>query len=154
MGLDMYLTKRHYVRNWDHMSPDELHQITITKGGKPTKIKPERITYIIEQVCQWRKANQIHSWFVANCQDGRDECQESYVEREKLVELLGIVTEVLASKSIDTAKEKLEPSAGFFFGSTAVDEGYWDDLSHTKVVLTQVLAEPDDNAEFFYSASW
>ena len=34
MGLDMYLTKRVYVRNWDHMSPNERTTVTVTRGGK------------------------------------------------------------------------------------------------------------------------
>ena len=29
---------------------------------------------IIEQVGYWRKANQIHNWFVENVQDGEDDC--------------------------------------------------------------------------------
>lgn len=154
MGLDQYLSKRHYVKNWDHTGPKEKHQITVTKGGKPTNIKPERISYITEQVGYWRKANQIHNWFVENCQGGRDECQESDVRREQLQELLDVVTQVLDSKSETTAREELPPAPGFFFGSTEIDEGYWDDMENTKTMLTELLAEPDDHANFIYQASW
>ena len=52
-----------------------------------TDIKPERISNIIEEVGYWRKANAIHNWFVQNVQDGKDECQESYVDSSKLQEL-------------------------------------------------------------------
>ena len=29
MGLDMYLHKRTYVKNWDHMGPEDRHTITV-----------------------------------------------------------------------------------------------------------------------------
>lgn len=154
MGLDQYLTKRHYVKNWDHMRPDELHHITVVKGSKLSTIKPERISEIVEQVAYWRKANQIHNWFVENCQEGKDECQDAYVEREKLVLLLGLVSEVLLCKSDEVAREKLPPSAGFFFGGTEIDEDYWTDLEETKKLLTDILAEPEDDASFYYHSSW
>ncbi len=60
MGLDMSLTKRTYVKNWDWMKPEDTHLVTVLKGGKPTGIKPERVGEIIEDVAYWRKANAIH----------------------------------------------------------------------------------------------
>jgi hypothetical protein len=33
MGLDMYLTKKHYVQNWEFKKPEEQYEITIKKGG-------------------------------------------------------------------------------------------------------------------------
>jgi hypothetical protein len=88
MGLDMYLSKRHYVQNWEHNGPERQHKITVEIGGKPhPHIKTDKISYIIEQVAYWRKANQIHEWFVQHCQEGRDECQESYVTLAQLQEL-------------------------------------------------------------------
>ena len=60
MGLDMYLHKKTYVKNWDHMKPEELHEITVKKGGKVRKdIKPDRINEVVEEVAYWRKANAI-----------------------------------------------------------------------------------------------
>lgn len=88
MGLDMYLTKRHYVQNWEHNGPEKQHKITVKLGGKKHPyINTEKISYIIEQVGYWRKANAIHDWFVQNVQDGIDECQESWVTRSQLQEL-------------------------------------------------------------------
>jgi hypothetical protein len=44
MGLDMTLSKKTYVKNWDHMNPEELHQVEVRKNGKAVKhIKSERI---------------------------------------------------------------------------------------------------------------
>lgn len=84
----MYLTKRHYVKNWDHMKPEELHQITVKKNNEVVSyINPKKISYVIEDCAYWRKANAIHDWFVKNCQDGEDDCKEYWITREQLQEL-------------------------------------------------------------------
>ena len=88
MGLDMYLTKRTYVKQWNHQDASEKFSVVVKKGGKVYKpIKSERVSYVIEQIAYWRKSNQIHNWFVKRVQEGKDECQESYVSIEKLKEL-------------------------------------------------------------------
>jgi hypothetical protein len=159
MGLDMYLSKRTYVKNWSHMKPEERHEVSVTRNGSTvTAIKPERVSYIVEEVAYWRKANAIHDWFVKNCQDGVDECQESYVSREQLQELLDVVNAILAAPAGEErdrlAAETLPPVAGFFFGSTDIDEYYYEDLEFTQETLTELLAEPDEGERFIYQSSW
>jgi len=101
----MYLSKKHYIKNWDHMGPERRHQVSIRRGGKRvTAIKPERISYIVEEVACWRKANQIHRWFVENVQDGNDDCKEYYVSRENLKELLDTVNTVLQGSQLVAGK--------------------------------------------------
>lgn len=183
MGLDMYLSKKTYVRNWDHMGPDEKHQITVKKGGKIVKeIKPERISYVIEQVAYWRKANSIHKWFVDNCQGGADDCRDAYVEKEQLMELVTLCKEVLASVEtvpgdINTgttyhgdgriehhtepgqvvaqtgvAAAMLPTQAGCFFGGTDYDQYYLDDLRDTIKQVEPLLTEKD--GDYYYHSSW
>ena len=101
------------------------------------------------EVAYWRKANQIHSWFVRNVQHGVDECQLSPVTRDQLEELRQTCMQVLSTKD----HTLLEPIGGFFFGSTAIDEYYWEDLRTTIDMLDTVLALSEDN-EFFYQSSW
>lgn len=149
MGLDMYLYRRTYVQNWEHHPPSRRYDITVAKGGKPTAIDPKRINYIIEEVCNWRKANAIHNWFVKNVQGDIDDCREATLEREQLAELLGLIGKVLESKNA----EDLPPTEGFFFGSTEVDEYYFTELERTQKVLTAVLAEESDG-DFYYHSSW
>ena len=159
MGLDMYLDKRHYVRTFDSTPPDARFSVSVTRGGRPyPALKPERIKYIEEEVAYWRKANQIHNWFVVNVQEGRDECQDSEVSTEQIGELLGLVTKVLADRSL--APELLPTQAGFFFGSTEYDESYFEDLQYTQETLTSILAEMAeiDKSDYYawlqYHASW
>jgi hypothetical protein len=103
MGLDMYLHKRTYVKNWSHTPESSRYQINITKGGKEiekTKIDPDKITYIIQEAGYWRKANAIHQWFVENVQHGEDDCKEYYVSTEQLQTLLNAVNQVLAASEL------------------------------------------------------
>lgn len=54
------------------------------KNGK--KVNWE--TDVTEEVAYWRKANQIHRWFVINVQDGNDNCKDYLVNKPELEELL------------------------------------------------------------------
>ena len=150
MGLDMYLSKKTYVKYWEH-NGDNNYEVTVTKAGKPTNIDPKKVSYIVEEVGYWRKSNQIHNWFVENVQDGRDECQESYVSREQLQSLLDICRIVKIDK--DKAPQLLSTQSGFFFGGTEYDEWYFNDIDNTIGILEEALG--DENADdFTYRASW
>lgn len=182
MGLDMYLSKKTYVKNWEHQSDEEKHNITVLKGGKPRQdIKPERISYIEEEVAYWRKFNALHAWFVNNCGDGEDTCQEMYVDEEKIKEILGILKEVkeildnskLVKKTIKTwngesveidvyeceeeVTKLFSPQSGFFFGSTEINEWYKNDVIDAIEVFEEILKEEELNGndgEYYYRASW
>lgn len=126
------------------------------KGKEVRKLFPEmfltgNLEYInIEfEAGYWRKANAIHKWFVENCQDGVDECQETYVSRKKLAELKKLCEEVLASKDTD----KLQTQSGFFFGGTDYDEWYWADIEQTIKICEKCLALPEE-WDFSYRSSW
>jgi hypothetical protein len=120
MGLDMYLTKRTYVKRWAHTPKAEQFSVTVKQGGKAFPgIQSKRVSYIEEEVMYWRKANQIHNWFVKNVQDGVDECQASDVSRDQLVALLAVITVVVNNP--EQALNYLPPSSGFFFGGTEID---------------------------------
>jgi len=150
MGLDMYLSKKHYVKNWSYMKDERKHKITVKLGGKTRKdIKPKRIAYITEEVMYWRKANHIHKWFVDNCQGGIDECQEVYVSKEKLEELAALCEEVT-----QTCDAGILPStSGFFFGNTEYGDYYFDLTKETAIELRKLLAE-EGNGEYYYQSSW
>ena len=152
MGLDMYLSKKTYVKNWDHMTPEERCTVTIS-GRRSGDIKPERISYIVEEVAYWRKANAIHKWFVDNVQDGVDDCKPHYVELENLQELRDLCLKVLNGEA--KAEDALPPQDGFFFGDTDIDEYYMEDLRDTVKVLDEILSEENSGyCEFEYRSSW
>jgi hypothetical protein len=155
MGLDMYLHKKTYVKNWSHTSP--LHEVSVKKNGQPVVgIKPERISEISETVGQWRKFNALHRWFVENCQNGEDDCKEYHVDKSQLVDLLEVLKQV--QEDFDTtggikAHELFPAESGFFFGSTEYDECYFDDVKETVVLLEELIQE-DGDGDFYYQSSW
>jgi hypothetical protein len=160
MGLDMYLYKRTYVQNWEHNPPEQQHQIEVKKNGVVRNdIKPNRICYITEQVAYWRKFNALHGWFVNECAGGLDECQNIYVDEDKLVELLETLKKV--SDNFTLAKELLPPVQGFFFGGDEIDEYYKEDVNSTIKIIEELLKEHEQSKEyglysgdFEYRASW
>ena len=88
MGLDMYLERHTYVKRWKHMPPERLFDVTVSRGGQPyTPIKPERISFVIEQVGYWRKNYSVHEWLIQNVDSGIDDCTAHYVPLDKLQEL-------------------------------------------------------------------
>ena len=143
MGLDMYLNAKRFI--W--FGEDEL-------GAKVAEAFPElkgkRVKEVVVEALYWRKANAIHKWFVDNCQEGEDDCGNYYVGREQLEELRQLVLKALAEKDATL----LPPQSGFFFGSTDINDWYWDDLRHTAEGLERVLAEFPADWEFEYHSSW
>lgn len=139
---------------------------------------------IKHEIGYWRKANQVHSWFVENVQGGEDDCGDYIVTKEKLQELLDICIRlknelVLVPGRVCTGEsyvdgkwqrlyrdgstignpelaEELLPSCdGFFFGSTEYGEWYYEDIVQTVDILTKVIEETDwENEVVFYSSSW
>ena len=148
MGLDMHLDKRHGF--WEYAG-GKVEQVVSTDNT----VRPERIKYIIEEVMYWRKANQIHRWFVEHIQDGDDNCREYEVDKSQLVELLAAVEEVLADHS--KAEELLPTQEGFFFGGTEYDDDYFGDLDSTAKVLREELgvdAIVSAHVDYLYHSSW
>lgn len=181
MGLDMYLYKKTYVKNWEHNPPEQQHKISVEIGGNPRKdIRPERISYITEEVGYWRKFNALHGWFVQNCGDGEDKCQEIYVGEDNMKELLDVLSKVqtilneseLVTKvqkdwngkdyevkvydKTDEVEEIFAPTEGFFFGSNEIDRYFKEDVDRTIELIETLLREnsSDDAAKGFYSGDF
>lgn len=154
MGLDMYLKARKYISSYDETEVPIQSKITelvkeLSKGFKLNELGFEAM--------YWRKANAIHQWFVDNVQGGKDDCEEYPVSEDQLKALLETVSKVLDNREL--ASELLPPQAGFFFGSTELDEYYWRDLQDTKDQLTNLLSqfEPGEigwDWYFSYRSSW
>ena len=140
------------------MDKPELHEFTIKKGGKVRKdIDKKKISSIVEEAAYWRKANQIHRWFVENVQEGVDDCKEYYVSFEQLEKLLSICETVLAAKNDTLSASLLPPQQGFFFGSYEFDDWYYENVSNTIDQLKECIinATVDSGSkDYYYSSSW
>ena len=185
MGLDMYLEKRTYVKNWDHMGPQELHEVLVKKGGKLRgDIKPDRVSYVVEQVAYWRKANQIHTWFVENVQGSKDDCGSYYVSTEQLLELLDLCRQVLdsletvegdvvTSLSIAPGQDeftvntkpgqvvaqaglaaKLLPTSSGFFFGSTDYDEFYLDDVRRTIKQIEPLLNEGGDGSYYYQSSW
>ena len=130
MGLDMYL--------YGNKRTFENHDYNI--GGQT----------VGTEIGYWRKANQIHNWFVENCQGGVDDCREHSVYHEDLQKLKELCEAVL--KHPNEAEDLLPTQCGFFFGSTEYDEYYFEDLRATIEIIVWALSQDFDY--FVYHSSW
>lgn len=153
MGLDMYLTAKKYL--WSDKDKDISKQISdlIDIDSDPQKRfngSSLVVKGISVEAMYWRKANAIHNWFVCNIQGGKDDCKEYKVDRGHLEELLSSCRQALETKN----PEILEPVGGFFFGSTAIDQYYWDDIQVTAKGLEKALSLPEKEYDFYYQSSW
>ena len=122
---------------------------------------------VTKNIAYWRKANQIHNWFVQNIQNGNDDCKRYELDPDDLRQLLETVNKVMEScelvegkdgkviKDSSVARTLLPSCKGFFFGTTDYDEWYYLELEYTKETIEKILAETDfDNWIVYYGSSW
>lgn len=165
MGLDMYMTAK---KRFDKVNWKALHGNAELSYDSPEAIYPQfqalleltQLTDVSEDIygatvevtcAYWRKANQIHSWFVKEIQDGNDDCGEYCVSPDDLKELLALCKTSLELKD----PTLLPPKEGFFFGDTGIDEWYWHGLDNTVKQLERILALPElEKLSLYYSSSW
>lgn len=182
MGLDMYLSKKTYVKQWSHQTPEETFEVNVTKGGKPYEgIQSDRVSYVTEELMYWRKVNQIHGWFCNNTSQITEEILYS-VTTEDLRNLLETCHKVLGilenagktSMAVSTGwsngekimedievydcmeeiEDLLPPTRGFFYGSDDLGEWYKESILETVEFLERELPKCTEYDEFEYYASW
>lgn len=169
MGLDMYLYAEKYESKYKDKTlsyPKELEELLkkINKYHIASKTTTYKIGY-------WRKFNALHNYIINHFADGRDECQEVYLLKSDLLEILEVLKKV--EKSFETAKikeekddfiiyenpiaEKLLPTQdGFFFGNLDYDNFYLDDVKLSIEIFEEVLKLLEKNNDYYiyYQASW
>lgn len=163
MGLDQYLYATKYVGGADWNGADEKQ--TYSKIVKAMNIShlsdsDQPSVEVTVKVGQWRKANQIHNWFVKNVQNGEDDCRKYYVSKDQLQRLLDTCITVLNERKAETSEELLPTASGFFFGNTDFDEWYYTDVSYTRITIEKLLNDSEIMNEkgwgwdFHYQSSW
>lgn len=170
MGLDMYLKGSRYIGSNGFMDPDGVQPELAAFADRLLPPDGNLGSVVIERdVAYWRKANQIHAWFVANVQDGKDDCGSYPVSVEQLRSLYEVCQQVLNGVRLEDgivtngwtyangvrkpitevgevivnpeiAEQLLPTQGGFFFGSTDYDQWYVEDLKSTIEQLDRIFA--------------
>lgn len=174
LGLDSYLYKRtQHFAGMDEKVEAKIREVKSGQVVYEEEISADEELETRVRVAHWRKANEIHKWFIDNCGSGEDDGNDVYVDRENLEKLLKICKRVKKSIKLveqgtctegyfdekggyatrevpyhviedPTLCKKLLPTqAGFFFGSTKYDKWYVDDIDLTIKQLEKILSEEE-----------
>ena len=156
MGLDMYMMK---VNRTNHSIEELLKIDENASPDNPTCKDFEVREYqylkgvysIFHEVAYWRKFNALHNWMVKFVQNGTDDCGYYKLYNDTLTELYNVLLEVHNTKNADL----LPPVSGFFFGSTNIDQWYWDNVEESVEVIGEILNNFDwDKYDLYYTSSW
>jgi hypothetical protein len=166
MGLDMYLNVSQRIESHDYSrghsetnrTENPKYNAIVETVGMKVRDNIAASVAVEYTAIYWRKANQIHGWFVNTLANGVDECQVIPVPRDNLVALHGRCAVLLDTRSTELAMELLPPTPGFFFGAYEIDDYYWVDVEETHKELTELLDEITEDNRWDYSieyqASW
>ena len=111
--------------------------------------------YLCKKETQWRKANQIHNWFVQNIQGGFDGGAEYTLSVDDLKELLSTCETVMSDKN--RAQELLPTLEGFCYGNYEYDDLYFKQIENTIKKLKVILKDVEfceKSPEFIYRSYW
>jgi hypothetical protein len=171
MGLDMWLYAEKYVSEKSFapsndpttpfvsvVNPRYAELITDFPEGADEAAEYKNATVRIK-IGDWRKVNQVHGFFIKECNEGVDNCKDVWVSPDKLRTLRATIEFLLENKDSEDILSKIEDNLpladGFFFGSREIDDYYWYGLENTIPILNKAitLAE-DEDCEIYYLASW
>jgi hypothetical protein len=117
MGLDMYVNIRHKdtqskleaYKAWENKySYEEFQRLTEEQKEEYRNSEPEYDEEMYgKELMYWRKANQIHNWFVQNCQNGVDDCEQYPITVADLKKLKALCEKILTMTEV---KQELRPT--------------------------------------------
>lgn len=113
MGLDMYLIRRvrrnkkdlnkysdykyrsYYNKNGEEIGFEFQEWHKYSDDDKKNLIKESSKIVDTYDLAYWRKANQIHKWFVDNVQNGEDNCDDYKVKTSDIKKLYNLCNKLL-----------------------------------------------------------
>ena len=123
---------------------------TEKENYEETTINKSDIEEVKFTLAYWRKANQIHAWFVNEVQQGVDDCNEYKVSGSQLNALIELCKEVLEKRNDNFSSANLPTQAGFFFGDTEYTDYYYSKVEDTIKQLSNIKT----NGIYSYESSW
>ncbi|WP_416150318.1 hypothetical protein ACM26V_04875 [Salipaludibacillus sp. HK11] len=167
MGLDMYLFSLPKIEGMEYdeiqSANARLRQLEEAQNETYEKVKPHIKHFeefgmswdsLMEEIAYWRKANQIHHWFVENIRNGEDDpCFTEIVTKNHLQDLYNLCLKVFTNRN--NPQDSLPTRPGSYFGRYGYDDFYYWQIEDTKSLLENLL----DNFNFethylLYQCSW
>ncbi len=151
MGLDMYLTTKQGNREEEKLywrKANAIHNwfVSHVQDGIDDcgsyYVKAEQLQELLDTVNKVLASSELIDDMVVNgfsIKAGETQIMPDYEVGKRITDST-------------VARELLPAVAGFFFGSTDYDQGYYEDLAATKEGLERILAE--GAADIFYHSSW
>jgi hypothetical protein len=167
MGLDMYLFSLPKISGMDYdqivlanryLTEPENLQNEMYERVKPHIKHFEEFgsswTSLFEEIAYWRKANQIHNWFVNTLHYEKDEpCFTVEVTKDQLSELHKLCVRVLKQKEHPATLLPTRP--GCYFGNLSYDQYYYREIFETESLLAHFLENFNfDTHYLLYQCSW
>ena len=154
MGLDIYLSKKTFIGAM-FKSSEVSGTILLTKRGKPIPVRPERVTYVEEDVYHGRKTCWLLDWLNHELPEALTSTGEQEIEDNVADRLHQACVEVLAHRDMadlrDVCREKLRCSL-----KPDISEEDLEQFLQEVEALAEATSpeEKTDDAVFFVSASW
>ena len=139
MGLDMYIDKKNDKKLYNK----EGKVIGVLYNDKNDA----------EELCYWRKADQILAWFEREFNE-MENCKQYPVSKDLLKRLYNDCKNVLDKRDDEYSKDNMPTQNGFFFGGTEYDKYYYMDLEETITMLKNLLENDDEYFEDVYFHAW
>jgi hypothetical protein len=167
MGLDMYLFSLPKINELDYgdvtLANAQMSKHQAEKDEIYEKIKPLIKHFeeydlswssLYEEVAYWRKANQIHNWFVEMLHNGEDNpCFTQVVTKENLQDLYNLCRRVLTRT--EHPMDLLPTRPGCYFGSTSYDSFYYRQIDETQSLIAALLKNFNFETHYLlYQCSW
>lgn len=132
----------------------DYRENTITSVKEPKEVEQifteeEKHIYAISDA-YFCKVNFIYQYFRGKMVD-----EECIISKFELNEFIQVCKDVYSHKGDeDYATENLPTTSGFFFGSTAYDDWYWNDVKDCIKQMEKLYKSLDDEDSVLWSFSW
>ena len=154
MGLDIYLSKKTFIGAMFRTSKFG-GIISLTRRGKPIPIKPERVTYVEEDVYHGKGMYWLQDWLNRELPEAPGNAEEREIDDDLVDRLHQACVEVLAHRNKpdfrEVCKEKLRCIL-----KPDIDKEALEQFLHEVEALAKATSQEEktDDAVFAVSFSW
>lgn len=99
----------------------------------------------------FRKVNCLHGFIERSVGDDVElNCSVTKIAADEIRDLYRIVQKILSEKDEETIELYLPPTPGFFFGSTTVDDDYFECVKEIKEALDEIIPQLEQCTVYYW----